>query len=286
VADMLKGFNDQWPLDFILTTGDNFYPASIQKSVNSNMALYDWIKPQPAGPDDPLRFLPSVGNHDLWDGTCGTPYFNYFQYLMPYTNPNMTKPLQPRYYAYSVPGGLVDVFSINANDWELDGIAPSCAQATWIANKMLDSKARWKIVIFHQPFCISRPGGMESHMGWPFADIGASIVINGHVHLYERIIDPKTNLTYVTNGIGGVEGQDPPAVDITGQQCYTLLPGSKGSYSGAVGALIGIATPESLSFCMVVLDSASPTGYSCIDSFSIPAGTIATPTRTALASRQ
>lgn len=38
-------------------------------------------------------------------------------------------------------------------------------------------------------------------MHWPFAEWGASIVLNGHEHDYERIY--YEDMTYVVNGLGG-----------------------------------------------------------------------------------
>src|SRR5687767_13280439 len=40
VANMLKQFHQNWPFDFVLTTGDNFYPLGSQQDIEANMPMY------------------------------------------------------------------------------------------------------------------------------------------------------------------------------------------------------------------------------------------------------
>ena len=99
-------------------------------------------------------------------------------------------------------------------------------------------------------------------MDWPFAEWGASIVLNGHVHAYERIV--LDGFTYVTNGIGGVKGVD----YITPENGCTPAEGSVVQYNGSVGAMIGVATATELRFCLLAVDRDNPDGV-CIDNFSL-----------------
>jgi hypothetical protein len=55
VADMIKKWNDRWPLDFIMTTGDNFYPDGSQEALDASMPMYDWIGPRPVSGQTPRR---------------------------------------------------------------------------------------------------------------------------------------------------------------------------------------------------------------------------------------
>jgi hypothetical protein len=260
VASMIQGWNERWPLDFMLSLGDNFYPQGSAQDVATNMALYQWIDPQQSG-----RFLPAVGNHDLYNN-CGQPYYNYFSFLRPFS-PNV-KPYSPRYYSYvisgGIPGGLIEVFSLNADDSEPDGRGPTCRQGVWLQNALAASTAVWKIVIFHEPPFSSYYPGTKPLMRWPFAEWGASIVLNGHIHAYERIIDPATKLTYVINGLGGVQGLD----KINDADCFPPIAGSQVRYTGTVGAMIGTATDDELRFCMMVIDPDHPDG-TCVDNFAL-----------------
>lgn len=269
VAGMLKGFHQQSPFDFVLTTGDNFYPLGSQQDIEANMPLYNWLCPSQANcpqpqPGEPALFIPTVGNHDLYT-ECGRHYFDYFTALSPYAPsqpPNTnTPPWTPRYFAYTVPGGLIDIFSLNSNDWEPDGIGPGCKQAMWLKGALAGSRAQWKIVVFHEPPYSNHCGGQERHMRWPFSEWGATLVISGHVHGYERIVDPASSFTYVVNGLAGTIGHDPV-------ECLPPIPGTEVRYAGSVGAMVATATASRLNFCMMVLDSKSPNGYACIDNFS------------------
>lgn len=261
VASMIQGWNAQWPLDFMLTLGDNFYPQGSDMDVETNMALYQWIDPQQVG-----RFLPTLGNHDLYNN-CGLPYYRYFSFLRAYS-PNSPdwKDYSPRYYKYSLPGNLIDVFSLNADSTEPDGTGPSCEtckQGKWLQQQLRDSKAAWKIVIFHEPPYSTYYPGTAPIMRWPFREWGASIVLSGHIHAYERIVD-SAGFTYVVNGLGGVQGLD----KVTWKECYPPIEGSKVRYTGTVGAMIGTATANELHFCMMALTAADPNGV-CIDNFSL-----------------
>jgi Calcineurin-like phosphoesterase len=255
VANMIKGWNNRWPLDFIMTTGDNFYPDGSATALAASMPMYDWIHPQPVSGQTPT-FFPTLGNHDFYEGCCAKPYQDYFQALGAYS-PTGT----PRYYKYSLPGGLIDLFSLNADASEPDGITPSGKQAQWLQAALAQSTANWKIVFFHEPPFSSHVGGTEPQMDWPFASWGATLVLTGHVHAYERIV--LNDFTYVTNGLGGVKGLD----NITPAQGCTPTQGSQVVYDGSVGAMIGVATASELRFCMIAVDRTHPDGV-CIDNFS------------------
>lgn len=256
VADMIKRWNDRWPLDFIMTTGDNFYPDGSEEALKASISLYDWIGTQPVSGQTP-HFFPTLGNHDFYQGCCATPYQNYFQALGAYS-PTGT----PRYYKYSLPGGLIDLYSLNADSSEPDGITQNGRQAQWLLGQLAQpGGATWRIVFFHEPPFTSHTGANEPQMNWPFARWGATLVLTGHVHAYERIV--LDDFTYVTNGLGGVKGLD----NITPKQGCTPTAGSQVVYNGSVGALIGVATAGELRFCMMALDRDHPDGV-CIDNFS------------------
>lgn len=111
----------------------------------------------------------------------------------------------------------------------------NAAQGKWLQQRLAASTAQWKIVIFHHPPYNSSCGGANNQypmMRWPFQAWGATAVITGHVHNYERLempdIDPTTmepnyggpTIPYMVNGAGGFipeQGFDPSFV-IKGSQ--------------------------------------------------------------------
>ena len=60
------------------------------------------------------------------------------------------------------------------------------------------STAPWKIVYMHHPPYSSSQHGSTPGMQWPFENWGASLVLTGHDHTYERILRDDNNVT-VTN---------------------------------------------------------------------------------------
>jgi len=111
----------------------------------------------------------------------------------------------------------------------------NAAQGKWLQQRLAASTAQWKIVIFHHPPYNSASGAANSQytmMRWPFQAWGATAVITGHVHNYERLempdADPNTmepiygnpTIPYMVNGAGGFvpeQGFDPSFV-IQGSQ--------------------------------------------------------------------
>jgi len=102
-------------------------------------------------------------------------------------------------------------------------------QAAWLQKRLAASTARWKIVILHHPPYNSAPGAKNSQYTfarWPFRAWGATAVIAGHVHNYERLEMPDPNadlepdygtptIPYIVNGAGGFipeQGFDPSFV--------------------------------------------------------------------------
>lgn len=276
VAAMVKSWN-AYGLDFIITTGDNDYPLGTMHDLVTSMAFYSawspWLGgaapgscPQPGNPAP--RFFPTLGNHDTYTG-CGQPYLDYFCGLGAYS-PTGTA----RYYNYARPDGLIEIFSLDANSSEPDGVNVCSKQALWLKGALARSTAAWKIIVFHEPpIGTSQADGFNlPFRQWPFAEWGASIVLMGHKHLYERIRD-SSGLTWVINGLGGTSRVDAirdatwgPAWD---QGCHSYIwPGSKTRFNFSVGAMVGVATQESLRFCFLALSQSNPLG-TCVDNFTL-----------------
>jgi hypothetical protein len=109
------------------------------------------------------------------------------------------------------------------------GFTEFAVQARWLQQRLAASTARWKIVLFHHPPYNSAPGAATAqfaYVRWPFQAWGASAVITGHVHNYERLEMPDLGpnnqpdfslptIPYIVNGAGGFipeNGFDPSFV--------------------------------------------------------------------------
>jgi len=188
VADLIKS----WKPDFILTTGDNNYPNGSSDTIDASIGQYfhNYISPyngEYGEGADQNRFFPSLGNHD-WVTAGANPYLEYFHLEG-----------NERFYEFS--WGPVDFFAVDSDSNEPDGVAASSEQARWLKERLEASEAPWKIVYMHHPAYSSGTHGSVTWMRWPFREWGATAVLSGHDHVYERLM--IDGLPYFTNGLGG-----------------------------------------------------------------------------------
>jgi tartrate-resistant acid phosphatase type 5 len=228
VANLVKS----WEPDLIITTGDNNYPLGEQSTVDQNIGQYyhDFIYPCAGSYGTGAtenRFFPALGNHD-WYTSGAVPYLNYF-----------ALPGNERYYDFA--RGPVRFFAIDSDDNEPDGNASSSRQAAWLQGRLASSCATWNIVyLHHAPFSSGTGHGSTTEMQWPYAEWGASAVLAGHDHTYERIL--QYGIPYFVDGLGGAS-------------IYTFttipVPGSQVRYNGDYGAMLVDADPTSITFKFV-----------------------------------
>ncbi|MCC2547191.1 metallophosphoesterase [Hymenobacter sp. BT175] len=222
VATLVKSWNP----DFIITLGDNNYNVGDSSTIDANVGQYyhEYIgnyrgKYGPGAAEN--RFFPSLGNHDMYTRD-GEAYLRYF-----------TLPGNERYYEFVK--GDVHFFVLNSYDSEPDGISSTSRQARWLQQELAASQSRWKVVYFHHAPYSSGSHGSTTTMRWPFRQWGASMVLAGHDHHFERLrVD---GLPYYVNGLGG-------------KSLYWLRPrpvkGSEVLYNADYGAMLLQATPDSL----------------------------------------
>lgn len=193
VARLVKSWNP----DFIITTGDNNYPIGGAETIDENIGkfyhefIYPYYGKYGVGASS-NRFFPCPGNHD-WFTQGAKPYLDYF-----------TLPGNERYYNYKY--NFVEIFAINSDKNEPDGVSPTSKQARWLKYHLSKSTALWKIVFFHHsPYSSGYWHGTHTgecnYMRWQFRQWGAHLVLSGHDHIYERV--HHDGLVYIVNGFGG-----------------------------------------------------------------------------------
>lgn len=212
VAALVQG----WQPDFVITTGDNNYPRGGADTIDQTIGQYyhQFIAPykgQYGNGAAENRFFPSLGNHD-WQAPNAQPYLDYF-----------TLPGNERYYDFTQ--GPVHFFAIDSDSNEPDGVSSTSIQANWLKAKLTASQSPWNLVYFHHPPYSSGTHQSTEWMRWPFKAWGASAVLSGHDHTYERLL--VDNLPYFVDGLGGG-----PIYAFT-----TVLPGSQVRYNSDYGAL-------------------------------------------------
>lgn len=225
-ADIANLVNS-WAPDLIITTGDNNYPGGSATTIDDNIGQFyhTFISPYLGSYGDGAdlnRFFPSLGNHD-WISSGAQPYLDYF-----------TLPGNERYYDFV--WGPVHFFALDSDSHEPDGVGSSSTQAAWLTSRLADSSVPWKIVYMHHPPYSSGNHGDIEWMQWPFQAWGASAVLSGHDHTYERII--LNGFPYFVNGLGGKSRYN----------FYTPVPGSQVRYNQDYGAMLVEATEYRLTF--------------------------------------
>ncbi len=231
VAGLVNG----WRPDFVVTLGDNNYPNGGADTIDENVGQYfhAFISPYRgrfgAGAAD-NRFFPSLGNHD-WLAPGAEPYRDYF-----------TLPGNERYYDFV--RGNVRLFALDSDVHEPDGVTADSVQAGWLRSALSAATEKWRVVYLHHPPYSSGPHGSTGYMQWPFASWGATLVLSGHDHDYERV--QMEGITYVVCGVGGAPTY----------QFGPALPGTKVRIEAAFGAGLVEARENHLRFRFYSVDGA------------------------------
>jgi hypothetical protein len=140
--------------------------------------------------------FPTIGNHDRQSA-----YFDYFG--------SRAGPSGLGYYSYDL-GRSWHVLSLNSND----GSAIAGAQYAWVAQDLAANTRPCTIAIWHHPTVSSGENADERTMEnirRLLYRSGAEIVINGHNHIYERMLpsddayrrNDQFGLTQFVVGTGG-----------------------------------------------------------------------------------
>jgi hypothetical protein len=219
VANLIKSWNP----DFIITTGDNNYPDGEAANIDTNIGqffreyIYPYVGTFGAGATS-NRFFPSIGNHDWSFGVSFLqPYLDYF-----------SLPGNERYYSHR--HGPVELFALSSDQQEPDGATSGSVQSLWLSNALAVSTAPWRLVYSHRtPYSSGVLHGTQTrdsaHMAWPYREWGATLVLGGHDHVYERIF--TNGLAYFVIGLGGDRIDNFYSVPTAGSQVrYRALHGA------------------------------------------------------------
>ncbi len=239
VAKLVNNLNP----DFIITTGDNSYgPTNIDENIGKYYSNYIGDYKGKYGPGSSTnRFFPSLGNHDYDDGGGIDAYEAYFTLPGKKIKGSNTSGNE-RYYDFIQ--GPVHFFVIDSDvGSEPPGGIPSIStQGIWLKNQLAASTAPWKIVYLHHPPHTSDRHGPNKKMQWPYEEWGASTVLAGHDHTYERILrddnEDSIDFPYFVNGLGGRAKY----------KFYRTVPGSKYRYNDNYGAMLIEACVKSITF--------------------------------------
>ena len=177
VGDMLVDGN----YTAVLTLGDNQYEdGRLSEYKRSYDPTWGRVKD---------KTYPSPGNHDYHDAN-GADYYSYFG--------SRAGPPGKGYYSYDI--GMWHMLSLNSE-------ANIDAQLGWVEADLAANHSRCTLAYWHKPIWTS--GDTHRHDGEPMSGIwnalvegGADVVLNGHVHNYERFA-PRDGIRAFIVGTGG-----------------------------------------------------------------------------------
>ncbi len=119
--------------------------------------------------------MPVPGNHDRQDGLGSWMYYELF--ALPENGPEKVHPESTYAFEYG-----------NALFLMIDSTHPNEAQTEWIEDKLKNSKATWKFVMFHFPPYNFEEPYFDIQEAWiPIFDkYHVDMVMGGHIHYYMR----------------------------------------------------------------------------------------------------
>jgi tartrate-resistant acid phosphatase type 5 len=189
--------------DFIISTGDNFYPRGVAGVTDEKFRTH-FEEPYSA-PSLQVPWHVALGNHDH-DGNVRA-QIDYMQ-----INPRWILP--SHYYKRTMrlpDGGLADFFFLDTDpirseyqSWARVVYFPSSKQVAWLERELASSRAPWKIVVGHHPlFSGGSHGGTAALVAVLkplFERYGVQVYLNGHNHNLEHV--GMGDVQYLTVGGG------------------------------------------------------------------------------------
>jgi tartrate-resistant acid phosphatase type 5 len=133
--------------------------------------------------------------------------------------------------------GPLHLFALNSDYREPDGHHQNSTQAMWLRDGLAASVAPWKLVYMHVPPYSSGLHGSAAVMQWPYAEWGATAVLAGHDHTYERLL--IDGFPYFVNGLGGYPARYPFGSEVEGSQIF---------FNEDYGAMLVEATETTMTF--------------------------------------
>jgi hypothetical protein len=162
------------PFRYVVTTGDNFY------NPDGTATQSNYYRPERCLNDYPGNTWRAVwGNHDLGGSSTGSVLG------------------APHHYTWTA--GATQFFMLDANS------PGDPVQRAWLQTTLASSRARVKIVVFHQPAITSGLHGdnESAKRSWVplFEQYHVTLVLTGHNHDYEHL--KVRGIHYVVTGGGG-----------------------------------------------------------------------------------
>ena len=192
-ARQLAAQHEHFPFEAVLMLGDNNYGDGSPESYRVRFE-----EPYKELLDDGVTFHAVRGNHDAgaqWE----YPLFNMGGQRY-YTFQRKTGVLPP------LAGDRVQFFA-------LDSVQLDNGQLSWLDRQLSESKAEWKIALFHHPIYSSGRYAVSSAerrsiLERVLIEHQVDVVFSGHEHVYERMAPQRGVMYFVVGASGAVRTGD------------------------------------------------------------------------------
>ncbi len=191
-------------VDFVLTTGDNIYPAGVSSPNDP-----DWLSKFETPYSAPVLLVPfyaSLGNHDhLGSVSAAVDYTSHSdQWTMSAPYATFTRTLGD--------GTDVQFFTLDT-DPIAQGGGSAAAQLAWLQDALAASTARWKFAYGHHPIHSYGKHGDTKKMIEQVLPLlsagGVDVYFCGHDHSMQLLDEPGGPLLVVSGAASGVENATP-----------------------------------------------------------------------------
>lgn len=207
VARAMQKIESEEEIDFVLTTGDNFYPNGVkgindEHFIKSFESIYKFSKP--------LTWYIAVGNHDyMGDIQSQIDYgAKNKNWILPYTYYSFDKKLSTK--------ETVSFFITDTNEFiDIMGFLTyrfyiredkGQTQLTWLKENLHSSNSKWKIVVGHHPIYSAGDHGDTKFLQKEFLETleknNIDLYISGHEHDLQHLKHPDKKIQFVISGAG------------------------------------------------------------------------------------
>lgn len=206
-AALVKGVLASSPSVTVFTAGDNAYP-------NGSAADYQNCY-GPTWGQFKSKTRPAIGNHEYSTGSAD-PTFDYFNGMG--TDDGPAGKRGQGYYSYDIGKWHIVVLNVNS---AFVGTSAGSPQEVWLKADLAATSRPCVLAIWHHARFFSgtssplpAPAGYHLDFWKDLYAAGADLVVNGHMHVYERYapqtptgsLDMTKGLRQLTVGTGGASG--------------------------------------------------------------------------------
>lgn len=206
VARQMAARADREPIDFMITLGDNFYPAGVTSADDPKWQTHFEQVYAQASLQVPI--YASLGNHDHGGNT---------QAQVDYSGRSPRWKLPAPYHTFTKPldDGAVAQFFVLDTTPMARAYPGFQQQIAWLEAELARSNARWRIVFGHHPLYshVPRRGHnrlMIAALEELFVRYGVDLYIAGHDHILD-VLKPVRGVNYLVSGAAGGPDKAYPA---------------------------------------------------------------------------